>query len=205
MREAKIAAKVGDAAARVSDVKSRDSTDYPWPAINLLDALVPSDAIAWFCMTKDTAELIGFPGERPDGEVAQQLVELSSDHPMMLSYQAEPTRIEPRAPRRLSDLVSDRQLRRTQTYSELLRPVDRIRQVTLMSTVDQRGTWISWTLNRRRMNFTDDELATLSQLRPTLSLLDSYAAPARHSRLVSAQVGEDLGLTRREVEVLECI
>ena len=192
------------AAASVVDPLQGSATEnYAWPVIRMLNYLVPSDAIAWFSTSHQmgSAQMIGFPGELRDDVACEMLLGLVDDHPMIVSYLTEPVRLGLPAPRRLSDLVTDRQLRNTRTYGVLLRPVNRIRQLTVVSTGGLRT--VSWTLNRCRMDFTDAEVELLHRLQPTLHLMDrAYAAPPAEMAPALFPPPMHFGLTRRETEVL---
>ncbi len=192
------------AATSVADPLQGSATEnYAWAVIRMLNHLVPSDAIAWFSTNSQmtSAQMIGFPGELRDEEACETVLGLIDDHPMIVSYLKEPGRAGLPAPRRLSDLVTDRQLRKTRTYGALLRPVDRIRQLTVVSTGGQR--FVSWTLNRRRLDFTDAELELLHRLQPTLHLLDrAYGEPPAETAAAPAPPPNQFGLTPRETQVL---
>ena len=97
------------------EVEGVAANGYAWVVIDLLNKLVPSDAIAWFSvdLSRNSAQMVGFPGELPDDAACHMLLELGDDHPMLVSYLAEPRNGALPAPRRLSDLL------RTDSYAGL--------------------------------------------------------------------------------------
>ena len=183
-----------------SDVSRPSNASYLVQTLDLLDNLVPSDAIAWVSLNLTTrrSAVFGFPNDAPDEEVSRELLELEDDHPMIVSYWSERPHGLP-APRRLSDLVSDRQLRATKTYALLLRPVNRIRQLTVVVSQGQDSR--SWTLNRARRDFSDREVELVARLQPSLFLLErSYGGSQDEPSPEASDRGK--ALTEKEWEVM---
>lgn len=187
-----------------SSITPTSAASYLVQTLDLLNSLVPSDAIAWTSLNlaSKRATIFGFPNDAPDEEVCEELLELTDDHPMMVSYWSERPHGLP-APRRLSDLVSDRQLRATRTYSLLLQPVNRIRQLTVV--VSEGPDYRSWTLNRTRTDFSDAELELVAHLQPTLQLLErAYGTDDRGLPRSVASEQSSL-LTTKETDVMRLV
>lgn len=187
-----------------SGIAPTSTASYLAQTLDLLNCLVPSDAIAWTSLNlaSQRATIFGFPNDASDEEVSRELLELADDHPMMVSYWSERPHGLP-APRRLSDVVSDRRLRATRTYALLLRPVNRIRQLTVV--VSEGPAHRSWTLNRTRTDFSDTELELVARLQPTLQLLErAYGTDGRGLRR-SVASEQSHSLTTREREIMRLV
>ena len=61
------------------EVEGVAANGYAWVVIDLLNKLVPSDAIAWFSvdLSRNSAQMVGFPGELPDDAACHMLLELA--------------------------------------------------------------------------------------------------------------------------------
>jgi DNA-binding CsgD family transcriptional regulator len=187
--------------------------------LELLDRLFPCDAIGWNAVDAEAGSvtLRGTPAEVYNGPIAAStLADLKDDHPMILSYLADP--LDDRKPRRLADLVSRRELRRTRTYAELLEPLGIEQQLTVLTARRFPSAGRCWTFARRTRPWSDRELALATELQPVLVTLDSYAEPyARTAPSRAVAVDEPSRgplatrrptlerLTAREVEVLRLV
>src|SRR4051812_15919449 len=181
-----------------------DRAEYLSVVAGTLGDLLHADFIGRVALDVDgrSAEVDRHPqGQRPGDDVARQLLALAEGHPVVRSYRADRSRGTP-APRRLSDVATRTELLRTPAYVEMLRPGGAEHQLTILTTRTPTGGRV-WTVNRSGVDFTDQELASACALQPVLVLLD---------RLVGAQLAtapdgdaaiERLGLTSRELQVLE--
>jgi ATP/maltotriose-dependent transcriptional regulator MalT len=184
--------------------------------MELLDELFPSDAIGWNAVdtAAGTVTLRGRPSEVYNGPLPpSMLITLQDDHPMVRSYLADPA--DDHRPRRLADLISRRDLRRTRTYAELLKPLGIEQQLTVLTARSFPAAGRCWTFARKTRPWSERELALAKTLQPVLVTLDSYAEPyARHAesaavtdreRAVPQQRRPTIPLTEREVEVLRLV
>ncbi|GAP53763.1 hypothetical protein AHiyo6_03280 [Arthrobacter sp. Hiyo6] len=86
-------------------------------------------------------------------------------------------------PRRLSDLVSDRNLYRTRTYCEGLRPLGINRQISVLAGRPGMLSVRAWTVNRLHQDFTDEEVDLARTSSPWYgSLRRPTTAPGRIPR-----------------------
>src|SRR4051794_793399 len=123
-----------------------DPVAYLDAMLELLDQLFPSDAIGWNAVdaAAGTVKLRGTPAEVYNGPVpASTLADLKEDHPMILSYLADAD--DDRRPRRLADLVTRQELRRTRTYAELLKPLGIEQQLTVLTARTFPAAGRCWT------------------------------------------------------------
>lgn len=168
-----------------------------------LTQLIPADLVA--CNEVDLDLQHGdvwtaSPGLRPDQHALEQMFETIADNPMVQSY-VRSARTGDLAPRRMSDLVSDRAFRRTRSYSSVFRPHSGQHQLTVLSVryAGQRGR--VWGFNRASSDFTDAEVERLEMVQPFLAIIDQLI-----ERPIVAQTQSDAadrwGLTRREAEVV---
>lgn len=183
-----------------------DRATYLQAANEVLAHLFPCDAVGWNAvdLTHSIAEVVGFPQNHyaSDTELALELLAVADDHPMVLSYLSETVSNGFPCPRRLSDLVSIRDLRRTRTYALLLRPRSLDRQLTMLTARLGPDSACCWSLSRAGADFTDDDVAVATHLQPMLRLLDLAYVPDPPARPGMAQ---DYGLTSRELEVLRLL
>jgi DNA-binding CsgD family transcriptional regulator len=158
----------------------------------------PSDAIGWNFLDRgtQTVELHGDPPELWDNAVGQLLITLD-DHPVVNSYLSELPEAGLPTPRRLTDLISNRDLLKTRTHSELLRPWGVRDQLTIVTARPDEGSGSSWTLNRGGRGYTDEEVATAAFLQPLLAMTDAI-----WSNVHDITPNPTAKLTRREVQVL---
>ena len=173
---------------------------YLETAQEMLNALIPSDAIAWIGVDFGTgrSEVAGTSTGLRDSEVADRLVKVKDDHPMVLSFLRDPTSM---AARRMSDIVSTRALLQTKAWSVLLKPVQGRHQMSIPTVRFSALGSRSWSLNRARGDFSVAEQERLQLLGPSLRLLDlAYASP----RPDAARM-EEYQLTGRERDVLRLV
>lgn len=138
---------------------------------------------------------------RSDEITAARLLAVVDDHPMIRSYL--PLKWSNCAPRRMSDLITQREFLKTRTYWELFRPIGATHQMTIMTSVRQtRGT--AWVINRSGSDFRERELEIAAALQPVLALLESasYRSPRTSQCDEPSLRSRSFGLTGREVQVL---
>lgn len=140
-------------------------------------------------------------GGSTDFTYRARLLDVLDDHPMIRSYL--PLRWRHSRPRRLSDVISQTELRRTRTYNELMRPAGVSHQIAVLTSVHgTRGT--AWVINRGGDDFTDYELEMAIALQPSLALLQYVFGRDEIGGQVSKNIAANnrYKLTERELEVL---
>lgn len=174
----------------------------------MLSTLIPCDKIAWNYLDVATGAVVveGIPAEFFENERALwSMMVRVGDHPMITSYLKNPLDL---SPRRMSDIVSMSDLRKTRAYAELLRPSRSERQMTVVPGADLPSGGRAFTLSRETGDFTDSELRLLADLQPILVALDAQISRVDPSvpaeEIVQNGVGQ-LDLTRREIEILSLI
>jgi DNA-binding CsgD family transcriptional regulator len=161
-----------------------------------LGYVLPGDSIGWVRArpSAGTVEIVGTDDSgRP--EVQEALERTIEQHPMMISFRANPYDL---APRRMSDLVDMRFWRRHVVYQEVFRPISAVHQLVITLMPQPPHVWDTWVFNRGGDDFTDDEMALAANLQPMLITLD------RLSRLASRvpNAGDPGRLSAREIDVL---
>lgn len=169
--------------------------DYLEAALEMFGRVFPSDSLGWIHLDAVSrgVDAVGTPSEVAGAlSPGVKLFAVIPDHPMVLSY------LNPwsgSAPRRMSDLVSLTELKRTRAYAEMLHPLGGECQFTILT--ERRGFGLSaWMFNRRVHDFADDDVLLAGRLQPFLALIDRTWPLDTHA----LDPGE--GLTRREIEVL---
>ena len=182
-----------------------DGADRYLAAVSLLLAeLLPGDLIAWnrvHLPSRQAKVQSSDPSSRLDPSFGEALARLGLDNPMVHSYLGSSGGLEPR---RLSDLVSARELRRTRSYAELYKPMGAHAQLTILtSTNNDRSEGRCWGINRSAGDFTDREMDIATALQPALSLLDrAFDAPALTP---AADEPHTASLTARELSILRLL
>jgi len=122
-------------------------------------------------------------------------------HPQMVSYRARPGDT---APRRLSDLISQRQWQSHPVYQAIGAAVGNRYQVTVLVRPDT-SAFNGWVFNRTTRDFSDAELGRLRRLQSGLMSLDIQIRLASRTDRAATAAAADLGITIRELQVLELL
>jgi DNA-binding CsgD family transcriptional regulator len=180
--------------------------DFLHAAAQTLLSLIGGDVAGWNLVDLATrrVEVACFPEDALDGKtVTESLRETTADNPMIVSY------LQTRAdalPRRLSDVCTHRELIRTRTYAELLRPAAAHHQLTILTGRMSPDSARCWAINRSGHDFTDRDLELAEHLQPLLWALDrTYDLPSAAGHGASADTAAQLRLTGRELEVLSYV
>lgn len=191
---------VGSAQAELSyqllDVA--DDEAFFTAASEMLAVLIPNEGLAWnsLDLVAGTARLRGTPVELESGKVSSLLAAHAGDHPIIQSYLRTDVLS---APRRMSDVASRRDLLRTGSYVEVMRPLGIHYQLSIMTTRHGVLTGSGWALSRGLHDFTDDEVAVACAVQLVLGLM-THRPVARLQR--EDACAERAGLTLREHQVL---
>ncbi|GAP53762.1 transcriptional activator protein SolR [Arthrobacter sp. Hiyo6] len=175
-----------------------EKEDFLRATSEVLLSLFPSMGAGWVSFDAGTgqAECSNFPQDYPS-VTAEVLLEVYQDHPLVMSYLGS-AGADPGI-RRISDLVSDLQLRRTRTYQEAFRPLGIDRQFSMLTARPGPTSMRAWALVRNRKDFNDRELETARQVQTMLRLLDRAQRDSNCSPRVR---GEQYSLTAREQEIM---
>lgn len=172
--------------------------DYLAAALETLTHSFPADSSGWNSLDTSTGavELCGTPPE-VFGPTAptQSILGRVHDHPMVTSY-LEPHGPGGTRPRRLSDIVSMTELRRTEAYSELLHPFGGEFQLTILTARSGPRAGSCWTFNRATRDFSDMDVERAARVQPLLRMIETTWP------LALGTTDADEGLTAREVQIL---
>lgn len=137
----------------------------------LLAVFLPCDLVGWnrVDLPPETIELVGTRDQAFTPEDTERLFALAGDNPLIISHLTEAPTPMP-APRRLSDLTTQRAWHETMSYQEVLRHLAGEHQLTI--GVNGKAYRAAWAFNRSGSDFTDAELAVARQVQPLLTLLD---------------------------------
>ena len=180
-----------------------DRAEYLQLVAGTLMALLHADFVGRVALNlgSRSAEVERHPQNgRPGSDVARQLLALADGHPVVRSYRAD--RSPTPAPRRLSDVATRTELLRSPAYVELLRPGGAEHQLTILTTRTPTGGR-AWTVNRSAADFTDRELEAACAVQPVLVLLDRVVGARVAATTDGTAAVQRLGLTDRELQVLE--
>jgi len=183
-----------------------DRRDFLHAAAESLLALIGGDVVGWNLVDTSArrAEVAYFPEDAFDEKFAiEKLGETADDHPMIVSYLRAGTDL---SPRRLSDVCTHRELIRTRTYIQLLRPLAAHHQLTIMTGAVSLDRARGWALNRSGRDFTDHDLEVARALQPLLWVLDhTRDLPLARTSDECADMAARLHLTGRELEILRYV
>jgi DNA-binding CsgD family transcriptional regulator len=189
---------------QLSDLPDRAS--YLAAAARCIRTAVPGDIVAlgWTAVDLSTGPPTAEPDsiwfDPPDVQLSIEAhAAVMSDHPVPLSYLANPRNI---TPRRISDCSSDLAWRNTRTYQEVFHPMGSRHELAIVTPTGR-----SWFITRAGPDFSDADVTMASGLQPILTILDQfYSASGVHAvGGDGAQVEEArqrAGLTVRELDVL---
>jgi DNA-binding CsgD family transcriptional regulator len=160
-------------------------TDHPALATSTRIRIVPTD------VDKDAIE------SRVREHFAAHQV---TDHPLIAHYFYQ---WQPVTPLRMSDLLSDRQLRRTRAYNEVLQPLGITHQIALISRRVSPTINAGYTVMRHNRDFSDAELDLTIMLQPMLLAL--HQAVSVQPQPAPPEVAARLHLTATELEILNLL
>jgi DNA-binding CsgD family transcriptional regulator len=196
VEESRVSAQLGHELTGVSD-----SDDFFEATASMLRAIFHCDGVAWnhIDLTRRTAWLRGTPVELEDENTASLLAYHAHDHPVIRSYRESPSQ----EPRRMSDLASRTQLRRTGSFSEVMRPLGINFQLSILTTRTGEATGAGWAMSQQAHDFSDDDVELATRIQAVLSLL-TYRQ-TRSTTPVATDAQRCCGLTPRELEVLRLV
>lgn len=147
-----------------------DRGTYLNAMIETLATVFPVDSNGWVGMDvpKKRFEFYGTNGSgRP--EFADGVKRERDAHPMMISYLSRPGDI---SPRRISDIISDRDWLNHPMFEELFAPLGARRELTIVVSPVSPIEWNGWGFHRAYADFTDNEVDTATAIQPILVALN---------------------------------
>lgn len=182
-----------------------DRDAYLAAALTILTGLIPGDGVAWNSVDEATrtVEIVGNPLEVYSDAKWMQLMSAIRDNPMVRSYIDEPFHRTPPKPRRMSDIVSSRELRATTAYCEMFGPLGINYELTMLTARPSLQSGRCWAITRETSDFSDSEVSMAQAAQSILVGLDQVyhrGCSVRESHDVDPQ-----GLTRREIEILQLV
>jgi len=170
----------------------------------VLFKMLPSEFLAWNAIdiAAGRVEVVPYPGDgSKPGELADRLLAVVDDHPMVTSYLSEGASGD-LSPRRMSDVTTRKRLLRTRAYRYLLHPLGAEFQLTIVSGRVSDASLRGWAMNRSAGDFTDAEVELARALQPALWLLDITGGTSHRPAPPKQDAARKYGLTARELEVL---
>jgi DNA-binding CsgD family transcriptional regulator len=139
----------------------------------------------------------------PRPELEEAFARLIDQHPLVREFNATGNP----SPLRMSDFISLPQLHKLDLYHEVFNPLETDFQLAFSVAIDA-DTVIGIGLNRRRQDFSDREVALMSELQPHLAAAFEHAVlreqnvHRKHEESLAAQKLADLTPREREVALL---
>ena len=188
-------------AAQLNCLSSRE--EYLAAAGELLFSLFPSEVVgrSFMDICTGVGEVFAYPA-RPLKGLSETAMATAGDNCLFLSYVNDQTPSIWK-PRRLSDLTTDLDLRKTRTYQEAYRPLGVDRQLALLVSRPTPLSSSIWAFCRQKQDFTDNELQLSARLQPILRLLEG--AYGGQSRSTPASIADGCSLTAREQHILQLL
>lgn len=122
----------------------------------------------------------------------------ASDHPLVVHYFYQWQSLEPL---RVSDLLTDRELRSTRVYSQVFRPAGVTHQIAMVNRRVSLPDNAGYTVCRQGQDFTDEEVGLATLLQPLLFAVHQVLATCGPAPKPPADVQRS-GLTDAELEIL---
>ena len=129
------------------------------------------------------------------------IVRVLERHPQVVSYRTRPG---DHAPRRLSDLISQRQWQAHPVYRTIGAAVGNRYQLTALVRPGATS-FDGWVFNRTTRDFSDAELGRLGRLQTGLVSLDTQIRLASRTGYAATAAAAGIGITVRERQVLELL
>ncbi len=170
-----------------------------------LNHLVVSDLISYneINLAGGATHTVFEPELVPRPELEESFARLVDQHPLVRHYNETGDPL----PLRMSDFITLPKLYKLDLYHEVFDPLETDYQLAFSVAIDT-DTVIGIGLNRRRADFTDREVALMSELQPHLASAFEHAvlrqqyASRRHEESLAAQGLSDLTPREREVALL---
>ncbi|MHA7985553.1 response regulator transcription factor [Rathayibacter sp. CAU 1779] len=176
-----------------------DRASYLLAAAEALADIIPADSVGWMEQgSSASAPEIRGSGVSTRPAIEEALRATLVQHPLAVSFRSHPAGL---APRRMSDVLSQRALRRTVVYQHVFVPMGDRFQLGVPLRSDAGGL-TAWAFNRSGPDFSDAEVELALRLQPLLRMLDRLAGALPDEPAADA---DSHGLGTREVEVLRLL
>ncbi|MBO0863804.1 MAG: helix-turn-helix transcriptional regulator [Mycobacterium sp.] len=166
---------------------------FPDTQLHFVDIDISNNAVA-----------VATTGDVADPAYLRSLANVIEDHPLIRSH--VPLTWSNVVPRRMSDVISQRELAKTRAYNELLRPAGVTHQLGIMTSIHgSRGT--AWVMNRCGCDFSEREVCVAIALQPSLAVLQYVFDRQKIASRIGGYSESDnsYDLTVRELEVLSLV
>lgn len=166
---------------------------FPDTQLHFVDIDISNNAVA-----------VATTGDVADPAYLRSLANVIEDHPLIRSH--VPLTWSNVVPRRMSDVISQRELAKTRAYNELLRPAGVTHQLEIMTSIrGSRGT--AWVMNRCGCDFSEREVCVAIALQPSLAVLQYVFDRQKIASRIGGYSESDnsYDLTVRELEVLSLV
>ena len=175
-----------------------DRGTYLNAMIESLAVLFPGESNGWVGLDarQHRFEIYGTNGS-DDPVYAEGLQRTAASHPMMTSYLSHRGDL---TPRRISDIIGDRDWLNHPVYSELFARLGSMREMTIVVSPVSATEWHGFGFHRKFTDFTDAEIESAATIQPLLvtlnrlTLVGTTAAPEDDRRRLSSREAQILQL-----------
>jgi DNA-binding CsgD family transcriptional regulator len=171
---------------------------FPLETLDALAELIPCDAIGYTEIDRIGRRVIEYVGTDDDDDDDDLFWQIVDEHPLcrhQLAYADF-------SPKRLSDVISQRQLERTRVYAEWFRPYRIVAELEV-GILRSRARTRNFVLDRSHGDFSERDVVVLGLVAPHLARIHE-TTQLRHAADLSDPGSLDR-LTTREAEVLELV
>ncbi len=152
-------------------------------ALAQLREMFPCDQVFWTRTDFGHRRVAVRGDEACSHQLAPALGRFGDDHPGILSYVANPVDL---SPRRISDVVGQRQWHGCSAYAEVFSEFGSAHQLSMVTGVFSAHVGVGWTCTRSGSDFTSAEVDLANHVLPVLTALERFhgsgvddASPAR--------------------------
>jgi DNA-binding CsgD family transcriptional regulator len=178
--------------------------EFPAHLIEVVTSVVPAAVVTVDVIRSDPKRYVSHTSRPMSAEWRNRCAEVVHEHPAVAHINAGGTATV----LKITDLITQRQFRRTALYNDVFRPVDVEYQIAVFLPVPEAVAGI--TMNRE-LDFSEEERVILERLRPHVAracvLADSLETAGRLRETPSDVFAwaTKHALTRRELEVLHWV
>lgn len=176
-----------------------DRETYLYAMIESLAVIFPVDSNGWvgIDLPRGRFEFLGTNGSGTP-EHAERVARNREAHPMYTSYVSRSSDL---TPRRISDMVGDRDWLNDPLYAEVFVPLGARREMTIVVTPVTATEFNGWGFHRAFTDFTDNELELATSIQPLLVALNRLTAIGTTARPDK----DGRVLTLREAQILQLV
>ena len=172
---------------------------FPRETLDALARVIPCDSVGYSELDRINRRVIEYVGtDEEDGGDDELFWEISGEHPLCRYQQA----YADFSAKRLSDVISHRQLAGTRVYAEWFRPYRIVAELEV-GIVRSRTRTRNFVFDREQGDFSDRDVAVLGLIAPHLAHIHE-TTQLRHAADL-ADPGNAERLTTREAEIIELV